>query len=718
MTTDKQYRKRNREGVAIIIVIGLIAVLMISAVAFSISMRIERQGSFHYRYAVQARHMLWTALSTALRDLDQNMGITNSIYPTWPVFASSNSGGFAANVMTPSITNFLSPELIQFVRAAKPGWQNLANAGRYAYVVINQSGLLDANVAGGAPRGGGLSAAELQLDALPEFGSVAAANAFLAGRTNHIRYENVMELGVIANGLALRPPPDLVTFSLSRNDQRLSGGTVTDKIYLGGDYSGFSARAAQIKQGLVDSGIAAADVDFVFNNLIDYLDADCIPHDLAAPYTEAVPMINEFNVRYRAGYAGGIGTFRCQLNHVELWYPFLRSSSNNFDVEIAFSASMYTNGSLCATNEITWSSSSLASGIYGPGAANNGEFTDVIPVPSMMITLSSPLANNANATIMFGTKAKVMHKRTGNPVVDKVPAEDGKYIFIAGAGTPPAVSWSVAGGDLPDTRKGVECIDPRFNWGTGVPYWYVYDGAGTIGSINTGTAKWLSTVAGVDEGTKMHVSDEGSLISIGELGNLLMSVLPSSKFKTIRLFDRNPANYKRNSVFEHFTLSSPAYERGRVNVNTTNRDVLASVLLDCPIGYASTNSDRCSSNRLLGASVDNVAAIIRNKGGLAAYSDVGEIGSVNNGTASWTQALPGMSDCERESILSYSAGLFTVRQNLFTIIVAADTFLTGSLRLQGTALSSARAIVEVWRDPAKDANGRHKILVRDFWLMN
>jgi hypothetical protein len=66
---------------------------------------------------------------------------------------------------------------------------------------------------------------------------------------------------------------------------------------------------------------------------------------------------------------------------------------------------------------------------------------------------------------------------------------------------------------------------------------------------------------------------------------------------------------------------------------------------------------------------------------------------------------------EREAVIRNIAGLLTVKQQMFTIILRADAFSTrfGSDKLKdGTVLSSATAIAQVYRDAAPP----HKVTVR------
>jgi hypothetical protein len=72
---------------------------------------------------------------------------------------------------------------------------------------------------------------------------------------------------------------------------------------------------------------------------------------------------------------------------------------------------------------------------------------------------------------------------------------------------------------------------------------------------------------------------------------------------------------------------------------------------------------------------------------------------------------PNVGEFEREAVIRNLSGLLTVKQQMFTIILRADAFTTrfGSDKLKdGTVLSSATAIAQVYRDAAPP----HKVTVR------
>lgn len=74
-------RKESRRGMALVIVLGLIALLIISSVTFAILMRVERASAANTRNTTMARQSLKSALAFALADLDKS--ITNELNPNW-----------------------------------------------------------------------------------------------------------------------------------------------------------------------------------------------------------------------------------------------------------------------------------------------------------------------------------------------------------------------------------------------------------------------------------------------------------------------------------------------------------------------------------------------------------------------------------------------------------------------------------------------------------
>ena len=74
-------KKSRRSGVALIVVLGLVAILMIVSVAFTIHMRVERAGAANLRHAAIARQVVKGGLAAALMAIDKQAG--DSAVPEW-----------------------------------------------------------------------------------------------------------------------------------------------------------------------------------------------------------------------------------------------------------------------------------------------------------------------------------------------------------------------------------------------------------------------------------------------------------------------------------------------------------------------------------------------------------------------------------------------------------------------------------------------------------
>ena len=714
----------SERGVAIILVLGLLAVLMLAAVAFSISMRIERKGASAFRHSVQARHMVWVALAEAIHDIDYSMTNSNfyiypqnstngsCVYPEWyaNVMASSVSGNFSPSnvyVMSSTAVKYIPGSLTDAVQGAKPCWQKITDAGgevrgRYAYVAVNCSGLLDANKVGGMSRMCGTNSQEIQIGNLSDVSSVAN---FLADRDRDVRYETLPELAYLNSGVT-NAPENFAVYSLAPVGERLvvSSKVGAAKTNIWGNVDDLIAKKADVKAGLIASGIAAGEADFVFNNLIDYLDTNCVPYALDMPYTEAVPMISEFYVTNVIRLVIGSGVTNAQARPslaIELHYPFVKPSPYQFGLYAEMKATFSNTDTGAANSNVL--NATVDSGYIAGNTERfwrNVDYGNKDYVIAGM-SLQVPATNGANVKLECEVRAWVTEP--GGSLVDAAPYPANLYIAL-----PEMTAVVPELGDKVGQVTGKECIDPRFNWGTAGQFWHVYypPWTDTLGTTNSSTLDWFNSGLhpGLDQGISMHVSNTGRLFSVGELGNLLLGSDNNSKFKTIRLYDRD-SDYRMNSVLEHFTITN-AMKRGLVNLNTKNTNVLAAVFLNAPLRWDSDSGMTLAQSDAL--SIAN--AVIA---GNTNYFDVGDIGYANQ--VNWTAILPNMSDLERESIISHSDGLLTVRQNIFTIILITESYsmnIGGEEATTGIRLASARAVAEVWRDPFRDGNGNHRCFIR------
>ncbi|MEI7901019.1 MAG: hypothetical protein WCK89_12270 [bacterium] len=159
-------RPHAEAGSAMLIVLGFLSFMMISAVSFAVYMRIERQASSNYRHAVTARHLLNAGLYRAIDDVDAELG-TERKFPEWQgrVFVSGQGN---INTNNSPVTRVLSLESLslipgifvndvrKYALSAKwgtismpstlAGLNNQVGIGRYAFVCVNLSDMLDVNL--------------------------------------------------------------------------------------------------------------------------------------------------------------------------------------------------------------------------------------------------------------------------------------------------------------------------------------------------------------------------------------------------------------------------------------------------------------------------------------------------------------------------------------------------------------------------------------------
>lgn len=69
----KNFVASSSRGSALLIVLGFLSFMMISAVSFAIYMRIERQATSNYRHTLVARHLLGSALTRAIAEVDAEL---------------------------------------------------------------------------------------------------------------------------------------------------------------------------------------------------------------------------------------------------------------------------------------------------------------------------------------------------------------------------------------------------------------------------------------------------------------------------------------------------------------------------------------------------------------------------------------------------------------------------------------------------------------------
>ena len=170
-----RWKSSGRSGSALLIVLGMFAFMLVSAVSFSIFMRASRAPSSYVRRNASARHLVKAALARAMDEIDTAIG--NDPFPgvgynhdygndgqnqndrrkndNWHgrVFTPSNECAHADTVSTLTLEGlgYLPPCLINEVRywsrhTRTAKWHSFNyGLGQYAFTAVNVSDLFELN---------------------------------------------------------------------------------------------------------------------------------------------------------------------------------------------------------------------------------------------------------------------------------------------------------------------------------------------------------------------------------------------------------------------------------------------------------------------------------------------------------------------------------------------------------------------------------------------
>jgi len=692
-------KSNNRQGVALIIVIGMLALMVILGVTFSIYMRTERVAAGSFKSGVVSRQLIPVALNWALAAINDDLG--NKPYPRWYYLESPGS------TVVPGVTN--ASTMAWIPRAAlgpnqnpAPRWIDIAGVdGRVAYLVVNCSGLLDANVSGanGIARSIGTNVNEIQLSACPDVADVAK---LVADRP----YETVQELAKLGtnSGALNQCVSNFVCFSSFPSGY--PGGTNISLVDLSGDENALMGRHTDIVNGLIASGIAADQAEFVFTNLLDYVDADNIPRALGSACTEAVPMFNEVYAKNLYSFDQFTNLTMTLRLRIESYYPFVKPSANSYWME--YNIDFGRAGSTPASFPLPESVSNNINIQY-----TSGDDYKVPVIPNIKLSIT----NYANC-IVFGNKVQLkvkvslkMHENgAAGDVVDAAPYPSTSTLDLdlpeVTVPAPPAV------GAVSTTVEGdMECTDPRFNWNTA--QWVARPDTNTLGTINVGAAKWL-TARDTDGYGGMYVANR-SLGSVSELTYLLRGQSSNTTeyyWNTIRLFDwlsPNKTFHSADRVLDYFMVGTNTLMKGFVNPNSGATNVLTAVFKDMPIN---SYPDESPVTLLTSAQAETLAAFWADTNQNPWRCNFANLSDIGHATNVFGYLPVGLTPFQKESFFRNTAGLFNTRQQYFKILLFAQAAKVVPLMPDKSVLSDMRAIAEVWRDPLPNAEGIHPCVVR------
>ena len=704
--------KNRKNGVAVIIVLGLLALLMVLGVAFSVSMRVERAGAANYASIARTRQMVWAGLAKAIGDINQK---TSGMYPDGDYLVSGASGwgtnvASGVRLLTGNARDHVPDLLLDLgYDTLRSRWLPLGGSGDdregyIAYTVLNLSDMLDANHVGGAPREGGTNAAEVVLTGLGL--STADINTISAERNIDI-FESLPDFRS-RTGLS---DADLVTYSRYLPDNNLTNayfiGTTVAEIEAQDKDGGNARKVQRLLRELrnvfgEDFRPSSSDTALLFNYLLDYVDTEIEPRRLDGPNAKAVPLINEVAIstspdppRFRL--QGATLQVDVPFVNIETWFPFFKPSARQFKVYWDQTATLQvgTNAPIVQTNSF----SSTAYPLAGQAAGMTNQFyrheSTVPPSPNRF---SASVTTNDSS---FQVSIQINNMRVAlasddtvwvDAATNAVLAFNSDTVNIIHAGMP------VQNLPLADPLT-YQVSDPRLNW---LASSWVGSDTPTMGAANPGQA-----------GQRIHASNGGFLYSPLELGNLLMprNFNPGPvwvAWDTLKVFETGGW---RDPLLETFTtLPASGARRGIVNANTLYAETLEPAFLDMPfpnVGGPPTLPAAVQTNV-----TDMIIAARMIGTGFASLTDILDL--------DWQAALPALSEVEREAIAAYSFGLLGVRQNLFLIVVAASaggegmgTNDRGRVGFRGRQ----RALAVVWRDPVANSQGLYDCFIQHFqWL--
>jgi hypothetical protein len=709
-------KNHSRQGIALVIVLGFLSLLIVLAVAFAISMRTERLTALAYLNKVTAENAKEAALARLMSDMDRQLKFTTtrSLFPNAGVWVSTNgstSDGldlFPSAFNSPSgFTNSLNhlPLDIWYLALAEEGkarWQGITNSAvsvneiaRYAYLVVDVSGLIDISVAGELTHSNGITGRELSLEYLPEVQS----SDLLPNRTKFWkRFETIPELWQLArggNGL-FSYPSNIFVYSRFMADKFIAATTNVDPLFIGYDEAAFSSNSfqADVVSRLTNSGLTQADAQRVYWNLYEYVDVDSVPNrgpdPLRSINTESVPMINEIVLSAELS--------RPQTNYVldvyvdvETWHPFPSNSpSVQFD-ESNLPFELTVAGNPASANAVVLNPP-LSPLIAMPGTfsqtaysfrTNRFHFRGTGPLASDPTSIGVQLRFNAG---------KNLDMRLGPDVVDRVfPTFDSYPQALIQPATLPENSGANKLVSQPRNCS-VSVIDPRFNYDK--KYWD-RSSTPTMGKTNHNVAG-MSGVLPVEPAGELYVRN-GKLKSVAELGFLAIGDAGRA-WHTISLYDPDGAGSEvMHTVLDHFTIRTNKIFSGKVHLDTPNDLAWKSVFLGADIESAP------------GYKIDdfnwNDTAALRDRFLFKATSPITNISSVGWIGDSLLVQNNLSTDARRESVIRNSYEMFGLRQNLFVVYLITQS--RGSL-----IPAEDKSIYYLWRDPVPNADGQHAWRVR------
>jgi len=759
MQTFQKARNASRRGIALVVVLALLAMLVIMSVSFVVFMRAERTASRDYAEFVKARNVAEAGVTRALIRIQQIMNQSNQFF-YGGAFYSAGSGQSCTNWASAEfafldhyipVYGTINTVLNDARNLGRCRWTNMtyrtiagnnALAGRYSYIVMDASHFLDMNTIGSVtPRASGVVPGEV---AMPPDDIQSAAN-LIAMRQQH-PFETLCEANLrnrtapSFNSINQYQPRHLVTFSYYPNDAYFTNNTQQGRLYI--STNSVRTYVADIKTACGKLGFDTAFAD----NLVDFSEtATDTPYDGNCNRMgggKLVPMLYELvatNGLRKIQWAGKDAWELETRIFYETWFPFPVTANRQYSIRLPTAPRVQitaTAPTLPATTPWTlvtngWrTTATTITTVPNPIQTPTNSFGSNVYV-IVWRTLSTNAMVQVNSTLTLPQSAFVVSGPAGaGPNVDQATFAVAPIPFVAQPGRPVTpVGWGVC--------------DPRINWR--VTDWRkhtVTTFAAMIGRTNefcdvVGNRFDKDLDSNGDGSTFMYTRrpgiDKAGLDGIGDLGYLLYH--PDKPWHTVRLTrPRNAPKDNSPAVFDMLSiLPTNRIYRGFVNPNSQDAGALQCAFLNASKARyrgeaGAATIDTTQATRLANLLINK--GVRSGKGN--AYTNISDVCRLTGMfSGSEIQGATGESDFwKQKAVMRNSIGLMNPRQNYWIILVCAqatkDVNNNGAYDV-GTdfVTGEVQCIAFVWRDPYEDPSDtahpagqrRHKMFVQFFkWL--
>jgi hypothetical protein len=655
---QKGIHHANSSGVALVLTLGLLAILTLAVVAFVVTMRIERLAANNTLNRTMARQYIDVGLNEAMGTVDAALG-NQSCYPP-AILPATNAGDIY--LFQGAVTNLLPLLLAQQAAAYTSGWwvtiseTNAAagnatvQVGRVSYLVVNLSGMLDVH----------------SLTNNARCAALGEPNASVTNRLSTSAYQRVFltqpDLTAANNGIAVS---NLVTFSYDPNPDvfftnNIGLGTrtfgLTNRFNINsatqyvGNYTSQQFQdnwLAPVSNLLASAGVLYSDQ--IAWNILNYIDPGRIPitNEACAYRTnygvKNVPLINKVLLEHPgSNYSVS----------VELWYPFVPNTSPSNTV---LWVGVYTNQ---APSINTWpapaSDLSFSTNVC---SMNYGGATEFV-VATMTNAVNFTNVDNAHPVWIW---PRVL---VGGTCVDEAMVTENILTNWTATGC-----WQFA--------------DPRANNTFADAAWY---SAATPGMGATNINCTLSNLP-------LVVAD-APMLSAGELRHIYA---PGMGLPNDQLDLSTSIGAACRDRFTACSTNSPVH--GLVQANSPYTNVWKTLLSDISVGW--TNAVSTDSQKTLIEDPDP-----QHLPSLAALTANSQINPGGRGWTCFAQMLPQVASNlasviatpnaaydVRGDILAGIADRVSFRQNLFLVIVCGQR-----ISPLGRVLADQRAAITVVRD--------------------